>query len=591
MKKKKRLLWQIYPSYLLITIISLVAVSWFASNFLRHFFLDQTASVLETRVRLLEKQIHGYLSPVDKKSVDFICKETEKLSSTRITVILPSGKVVGDSREEPGNMDNHADRPEVIDALAGNVGNSIRYSETIQQNMMYVAVPLKKSNRIIAVLRTSIPVTSIDEELMTIRIRIALAGFIVALIAAGISLFVSRRISRPLEDMKHGAEYFADGDLSYRLPVPDSEELGGLAVAINRMAAQLDDRIKTVVDQRNELEAVLSSMSEGIIAMDREERIISINQAAARMFNVLPSELLSRSIQEAIRNPKLQQFVKKSLSSGKPAEEDIIFYHDGERIMHIYSSPLCDAKENCIGTLLVLNDVTQLRRLENMRSDFAANVSHEIKTPLTAIKGFVETLRNGAVENPEEVGRFLGIIEKHVNRLVAIIEDLINLSRIEQKDERAEIKLEKSRIKHVIQTAIQVCQAEADMKNIKIDLACEEEISARIDPPLLEQAFVNLLDNAVKYSETKSMVQVKAIVTNTEVVISFQDHGIGIAEKHLPRLFERFYRVDKARSRKLGGTGLGLAIVKHIINAHGGHITVESTPGKGSTFVVHLPRG
>jgi two-component system phosphate regulon sensor histidine kinase PhoR len=253
------------------------------------------------------------------------------------------------------------------------------------------------------------------------------------------------------------------------------------------------------------------------------------------------------------------------------------------------SSPLLDANKEHIGTLVVFNDVTHFRRLENMRRDFVANVSHEIKTPLTAIKGFVETLHQGSVDNPEEADRFLGIINKHVDRLSAIIEDLLSLSRIEQEDEGKIIKLEEGYVNDVFQSAIQICRSKAEEKNITIRPVCNEPISAKFDTTLLEQAVVNLLDNAIKYSEPKSTILLKAQRNNSEIRIRVEDQGIGIAKKHLPRLFERFYRVDKARSRKMGGTGLGLAIVKHIAQAHGGRITVESTLGVGSVFTIHLP--
>ncbi len=590
MKKKKRLLWQLYPSYLLITLISLLAVSLFASSAFREFFLERTAADLKSRAHLLEKQVGNYIAPLDEMSVDSICKSAGRQSSIRITVILPSGKVVGDSEEAPENMNNHADRFEVAEALLGNVGTSDRHSSTLRQDMMYVAIPLEKNNEVIAVLRTSIPVTSIYDELKSIQIKIGFGYLLIALFAAGVSLFISKRISRPIEEMKKGAEQFACGDLAYRMPAPDTQEMGGLAEAMNQMAAHLDDRIKTAIKQRNELEAVLSSMKEGVIAIDRDEKIISINQAAARMFKSNSSDLEQRSIQEVIRNHELQKIVKSVLGSGDHAEGDIVLYQDEESILNIQTTSLRGEGEDFIGILIVLNDVTRLRRLENMRKEFVSNVSHEIKTPLTAIKGFVETLSHGAIENPDEAKRFLNIIEKHVNRLVSIIEDLMHLSVIEQRDKSKGINLEKGHIGSVIKTAIQVCQTKAEAKKIKVNLICHEDISAKIDTQLLEQAVVNLLDNAIKYSNEGGLVQVEAIITDTEVCISFKDHGIGIPKEHLPRLFERFYRVDKARSRKLGGTGLGLAIVKHIVQTHGGYVTVESKPGKGSNFIIHLPK-
>jgi len=589
MKKKKRLLWQLYPSHLLITLISLLAVSLFASSAFREFFLERTAADLKSRAYLLEKQIEYFISPLDEMSVDSICKAIGEQSFTRITVILPSGKVVGDSEKAPENMDNHADRFEVAEALSGNLGTSIRYSRTLRQDMMYVAIPLENNNEVIAVLRTSIPVTSIYDELRSIQIQIGFGGLLIALFAAGVSLFISKRISRPIEEMKKGAEQFARGDLTYRMPAPDTEEMRGLSEAMNRMAVQLNDRIKTAIKQRNKLEAVLSSMDEGVIAIDRDEKILSINQAAVRMFKSNPYNLEQRSIQEVIRNHELHKIIKKAISNGEHLEGDVVLYQDEESILNVQTTLLLDEGENFIGILVVLNDVTRLRRLENMRKEFVSNVSHEIKTPLTAIKGFVETLSQGAMENPGETKRFLNIIEKHVNRLVALIEDLMHLSVIEQKDKSEGITLEKGHIRSVIKTAIQICQAKAEAKKIKINLICPEDISAGIDPPLLEQAAVNLLDNAIKYSEAGGLIRIEAITTDTEVSISFKDYGIGIPKEHLPRLFERFYRVDKARSRKLGGTGLGLAIVKHIVQTHGGYVTVESNPGEGSNFVIHLP--
>jgi two-component system phosphate regulon sensor histidine kinase PhoR len=390
--------------------------------------------------------------------------------------------------------------------------------------------------------------------------------------------------------MKKSAEHFAAGDLSHRLTPPETEEMGGLADAMNQMAAQLNDRIETIIRQRNQLETVLTSMLEGVIAIDTEERIVSINQAAARLFENEAPNCQGKSIQEIIRSPALQQFIRKALNSKSPSEEDITVFQNEERVIDVKGSPLLDANQNQIGTLVVFHDVTQLRRLENMRRDFVANVSHEIKTPLTAIKGFVETLQQGNVEKAHEKERFLSIIQRHVDRLNAIIEDLLALSRIEQEHERQEIEFEPVKIADVLQAAIQLCLPKADEKNIRINLDCGKNTTAVFDPTLIEQAVVNLLDNAIKYSKPESSVVVKSHQQNDHMIISVQDHGIGIAQKHLPRLFERFYRIDKARSRDMGGTGLGLAIVKHIAQAHGGQVSVESKLGEGSLFSIHLPQ-
>ncbi len=590
MKKRKRLLWRLFPSYLLITLISLLAVSWYASEAMRQFFLDQTATDLKARAALLEKQITGFLAPLDADAIDSICKEAGRLSATRITVILPNGTVVGDSRETPNLMDNHANRPEIMTALAGQPGQSLRFSNTLMQRMLYVALPIRDRQRNLAVLRTALPATAVEAEIRSIQLKIALGGCIIALLAAGISWVISRRISQPIEQMKKSAEHFAAGDLDHRLTSPETEEMGGLADAMNQMATQLNDRIETIISQRNQLETVLASMLEGVIAIDTEERIVSINQAAAGLFENEPENCQGKSIEEIIRSPALQQFIRKALSNKNPSEEDINVFQNEERVIAVKGSPLLDAGRHQIGTLVVFHDVTQLRSLENMRRDFVANVSHEIKTPLTAIKGFVETLQHGKVDKAEEKDRFLGIIQKHVDRLNAIIEDLLALSRIEQEDENKEIQFELVKIADVFQAAIQLCRPRAEEKSIRMDLDCEKDTTAMFDPTLIEQAVVNLLDNAIKFSDPESTIQVKSHHQDDQMIISVQDHGIGIAQKHLPRLFERFYRVDKARSRNMGGTGLGLAIVKHIAQAHGGHVSVESKLGEGSRFSIHIPQ-
>jgi two-component system phosphate regulon sensor histidine kinase PhoR len=487
-------------------------------------------------------------------------------------------------------MDNHATRQEIAGALANGKATSRRFSNTLQQNVVYAAVAVKRDSQPIGVVRAAIPLARMEAQVARIRTEFWVIGGIVALLALGVTLAISRQYGRKMDELKQGAARLAEGDLTHRLAIPDSEELAGLAESLNRMAAQLESRMQTVVSQRNQLEAVLSSMLEGVIAISRDERIISVNQAAARWFDINAEKVRGRSIPEAIRNLAIQKFVTRSLKSRTPVEDDIAVYQNGERILNIKSAPLLDMGPEPIGMLIVFSDVTQLRRLEDMRRDFVANVSHEIKTPLTAIKGFVETLHQNTIETPEETQRFLGIISKHVDRLNTVIEDLLMLSRIENEGERGDIKNEKTRLRDIFQNAIQICRPRADEKGIRIELAVDEGLSAMVDPVLLEQAVVNLLDNAVKYSDPEKTVRIEARTVDHEIQIQVRDHGIGIEKKHLPRLFERFYRVDKARSRALGGTGLGLAIVKHIAQAHGGHVTVESRLGEGSLFTIHLPR-
>ncbi|MBW1902653.1 MAG: PAS domain-containing protein [Deltaproteobacteria bacterium] len=590
MVRKRRLFWQLYPSILLITLMSVAAVTWFASRSLKQSFIDQYESDLEARARLLKEQFLKHLTSPEKRGIDLLCKEIGAPAATRITVISPSGEVLGDSEEDPLDMDNHMDRTEVINAFTNGVGMSIRYSRTLQKDMMYVGVTLEDNSGVMGVIRTSIPLAAIDETLGSIRKKIVVGGIVISFFVAIISLLVSRRISRPIEEIRKGAECFARGELERRLPVFNSEEIGGLSETMNQMASELHERINTIMQQRNELDAVLASMVEGVIAVDMEERVISMNKAAAQIFGCNVNDIQGRAIQEVVRDTALLEFVTTALYSREPVEKDIVTHDESEKLLSGHGTVLYDAENNRRGALIVLHDVTRLLKLENIRRDFVANVSHEMKTPVTAIKGFVETLQDGAIINPSDVTRFLEIIKKHADRLEAIIEDLLALSRIEQDAEREEIVLTEGSVRDLLLAAIQSCDVIAQAGKIRIELSCSEQIRSEFDAGLLEQAMVNLIDNAVKYGNDNGVVQVKAIETDGEVVINVRDNGRGIDKHHIPRLFERFYRADKARSRKLGGTGLGLAIVKHIIQTHGGQVTVESAPGEGSTFSIHLPR-
>jgi two-component system phosphate regulon sensor histidine kinase PhoR len=590
MTKRIKLLWRLFFSYVFITLGGLLAVGWYTIYSLEHFLLDQVAADLEDRARMLENQVSPYLDFKEGAAIDAICKQAGSTSNTRFTVILPNGTVLGDTRETPQHMDDHSNRPEIAAALANGIGRSIRFSTTLQQVIFYVAVRAERNLQPIAIIRAALPTAEVEKQLTAIRFEILLMGLIIAVLSLGVTLAISRQFSQRINELKLGASRLAEGDLEHRLAMAESEELAGLAESLNRMAAQLESRMQTVISQRNQLEAVLSSMLEGVIAVNREERIISINPAAARWFDIDAEKIRGLSIQEAIRNLGIQRFVARALDSREPVQDDIVVFQNGERVLNIKSTPLLDIGPKPIGMLIVFSDVTQLRRLENMRRDFVANVSHEIKTPLTAIKGFVETLHQGIVENPEEAQRFLGIVAKHVNRLNSIVEDLLMLANIEEERESRALKREKTRLRDIFQNAVQICRPRADQKRIQIEITGDEAVTAHVDPVLLEQAVVNLLDNAIKYSNPDKAIQVEAIHNPHEILIRVQDHGIGIEKKHLPRLFERFYRVDKARSRALGGTGLGLAIVKHIAQAHGGHVTVESTLGEGSIFSIHLPR-
>lgn len=609
----KRLLWQLYPSYLLITLIAMVAVTWYASQSYRNFYLDEIAGDLEARAHLAGCRIESQNGDPasadwasDPESVQMTCRELGEKSATRITVVALDGTVIGDSEENPKRMDNHAGRPEISDACDGRTGASTRYSYTLKQNMMYVAVPLRTNGEIAGVVRASIPVSSVDVALNSMNVKIAIGGLLIAALAAIVCLFVSRRISRPLEEMRLGAERFASGDLDHRMSVPGSLEIGSLAEAMNQMAQNLDERMRTVITQRNEQEAVLASMVEGVLAVDNDECVINMNGAAGKMLGVDPAAALGKTIHEVVRNTELHRFVSKAFSGKEPIESEIFLGDAERRLIQAHGTALrADAVDterrgdalaagsgqrpvDRFGALVVLNDITRLHQLENVRREFVANVSHELKTPITSIKGSVETLLDGGGDDPLDTRRFLEIIQSHADRLNAIIDDLLSLSRIEQEKKVGMLTLESSDVRGVLDSAARLCEARASDKKVLLTVDCDEDLLAMMDRRLLEQAVVNLVDNAIKYSAEGATVSVDGAADGDGVAINVRDSGCGIAHEHLPRLFERFYRVDKARSRKLGGTGLGLSITKHIVSVHGGSVSVKSEVGRGSVFTIHL---
>jgi len=588
--RELRLFWQVFWAYLAIMIVVIVGLGLYALHEARRFYIDRQSNELETAAWLCADRFAELVRAERWSEVQTVCEELGQRLSMRITVILPSGKVVGESLEPPERLDNHADRPEIIEAHGGAVGRSFRFSNTRGEELMYVAVPLKREDQVAAVVRTAVPVQSVAQTLRQVQLRIGLAGLAATALVAASSVFVARRIVRPLEIIRDGAERFARGDLDHRLPVYGADEVKMLAESMNRMAQEMHLRMETIISREYEHEAVLSSMDEGVLAIDHAGRILSLNAACGVLLGVEPEKVRGRLIHEVLRTYQLLRFVERTLVSSACVEEDLELRHPENRWIHAHGTLLHDAAGNKIGALIVLHDVTRLRHLENVRRDFVANVSHELRTPITSIKGFVETLLAEELADKETSLRFLRIVLKQADRLDAIINDLLLLSRIERGTEEHSIALDREPILPVLCAAVEMCECKARDKQIHVQVECGEELSASINGPLLEQAVVNLLDNAIKYSSPGSCVRIAASADAEHVVIQVQDEGCGIEAKHLPRLFERFYRVDKARSRELGGTGLGLAIVKHIVAAHRGTVDVESTIGRGSTFSIRLPK-
>ncbi len=591
MKKKTKLIRQIFPAFLVIIVLSLSAVASYSTSYFKTFFLENSEKDLMIRATLLKNKFSDILEadPQNLRYIDDQCKDIGNKTGTRVTIILPSGAVIGDSFGETDLMENHLTRPEIMAAFKGDAGISRRYSSTLDKSMMYIALPVIKNEQIIAVVRTALSVTVIDDKIRSVRNSIFLAMLATILIAGVVSLFVSRYVTRPIEEMKKNAAEFAKGNLSRRIAAPDSEELSELAVVMNQMAESLDEKIKAFENRSRELEAVHTSMQEGVIAIDKDQRIITINQAAAKIFGFDARDLKNRYILEVARTLEFQKFIQNALETHEPVEEDILIAGDEDLILNIHSSALYNTHNQRMGTLIIFHDITRIRRLEKMQKDFAANVSHELKTPLTSIKGFIETLQEIiSANNTKEAGKFLDIIEKNVNRMVALINDLLSLSRLERL-QGTPILFEHHNLASLICGAVNSCESGIQAKNITLNVDCPEDMTLLADPLLMEQAILNLVDNAVKYSPENSVIDISVKKSDVFTNIIVEDNGCGIEKEHLPKIFNRFYRVDRSRSREDGGTGLGLAIVKHIVQYHNGKIDVQSARNKGSAFKISIP--
>ncbi|MEI7435533.1 MAG: ATP-binding protein, partial [bacterium] len=475
-------------------------------------------------------------------------------------------------------------------ALAGQTGKAVRFSDTMRRTLMYLAVPVWSDGKVVAVARVSLPLSMVGWTLQSVYRQILFGGLMVAILFAVVAYYLARRISRPLDEMRITAEQLAHGDLRARVALPKGAEMQSLARTLNQMAAQLSERMDTITRQSDEQKAVFASMVEGVLAVDGDGRILDLNLAAARLLDLAPEQVRGRSMQVAVRNIELQKFIAGTLAVGDPAEAEIVLYGNEERFLQLHGTALTNPSGQKIGALVVLNDITRIKRLETVRRDFVANVSHELKTPITALRGCVETLSDPAQRNPDDDKRFMSMMGRQVERLSAIVEDLLSLSRIEHDAEHKRIPLESGTVCDLLRRAAQSFARTAAAKEIDVAVECHGDVAAPINAPLLEQAVGNLIDNAIKYSGERTQVVVSGTVNGNDIEIQVSDKGPGIEKKHLARIFERFYRVDQARSRSLGGTGLGLAIVKHIALAHGGSVAVASTPGQGSAFTIRIPR-
>ncbi|MGB0453093.1 MAG: ATP-binding protein [Bacteriovoracaceae bacterium] len=593
--RKKRLFYQLFPSMLGMSLIGVCTILAISHYTFKNFFFEQTIKRLREANTAYREDLKKAIIANDIYELKQLSIKTGHIVSGRVTVINPKGQVLFDTHKESFLMDNHLERPEIQDAKNYNYGQKTRVSRTLNEELLYVAESIKDSNqKIVAYLRSSVPTVSLQNKLNEYYVQVLWFVVILLFVLTFVTWVISQKISRPIEHMTNHAQNINEGDL-FDLDLKGlspSVEIISLTQALYKMSKKIKKQFKKIQSQKEERESVFSSMVEGVISIDLKGKIFHWNQAACRLFEVNQTQnLKGRNVDDVFQNDRVIELYKKILDRNEIIEE--IIYLENGRVLQAHGTLLSTPIKPKLGVLFVFNDITKIRELESHRKDFVANVSHELRTPLTAIQGFMETLIDDSDNvDPEMQRKFLGIIKKNTDRLRQIIEDLLALSQFEKDSENTSLSFEVQDVVPVITNSIQINEIKASRKNIRIvfDPKDSSEFVTKVNAHLLEQAISNLIDNAIKYSPIKTSVSVEIKQTAQDIIISIKDQGSGIGEEHLPRLFERFYSVDKARSREMGGSGLGLSIVKHIILAHDGEVNVESEIGKGTRFVITIPK-
>ena len=512
--------------------------------------------------------------------------ETMAAGGVRVTVITAEGLVLTDSQSDPSTMENHAGRPEIRDAFAKGDGQSIRHSVTVKSDLLYYAVRLSPAGAPPVVLRFALPLQTVDQAIWEFRRRLWLASLVMLLVTGTASLLISRSFADRVDNLTKFSLRVAQGDFRPIEADRSGDALDSLAVSLNQTAAQLDRTIRTLTEERNLSSAILGSMVEGVAVVSSSERLLFTNAGFAEILDLDVPPQSGSALVEVVRQTELIEAVREVLKGEPRVETEIV---TGTLRQHFFAVTVASVRAaQTSGAVIVLHDITDLRKLERVRRDFVANVSHEFKTPLTAIQGFAETLLAGALDDPLNRLRFLEIILEHSRRLARLTDDLLKLSKMDA--DRLELEVRRLSVSQFVESCIETTQRPAAEKDLRISVNLQQSLpDIAADRRRLAEVLQNLLDNAMQYTAAGGQIMVSASADDSEVTFTVSDTGIGIPKADQPRIFERFYRVDVARSREVGGTGLGLSIAKHLVEAHGGRIWVESEVGQGSQFRFTVP--
>jgi two-component system phosphate regulon sensor histidine kinase PhoR len=551
-------------------------------NSTRNSQLDNLRTQLENEARITaEASLSTFLG--QGGHLDTLAKKLGMEIDARVTIIALNGTVLGDSQEDPATMENHATRPEVIDALASGLGESTRYSITLGVRMMYVAVPITDQSNIVGVARVALPLVAVEGLISRVTLIVILATVVTAALAIVAAALIARATTRPIREITKASKRIAAGELGQKIPIRTRDETGQLAQAFNEMSLSLNKLVGDISTERTKLQTVLSNMADGVIMTDAQGRVVMANQAAERLFNFQEKDAIGMPLIEAVRDHEAHEILKLCLSTSQTQSSQ---FESGvsKRFLRAIAIPI--AQGGLSGPLLLFQDLTELRNLQTMRRELVGNISHELRTPIAGIKAMVETLRGGAIDDKEAAIDFLTRIDNEVDRLAQMVSELTELSRIETG--RAELRMSPVNLNLLVQEVIAQLNTLAQRQPVAItaDLVTDLPI-IKADRDRIRQTLTNLAHNAIKFNHPGGRVTIATKVDGESVTVSVSDTGIGISKEDLPHVFERFYKVDKARPT--GGSGLGLAIAKHVVQAHGGRIWARSEEGTGSTFSFSLP--
>lgn len=591
MMGSKSLKFKLVLSYLLVIFISFGFIAFYLDRNLEENAVQDIKKSLLNQGYLIESQlISQNAKKQDPAHLEALVQEIAPKIGCRISIIDDQGRVLADSERTPEEvllMDNHAQRPEIRTALEGRIGESTRYSSTLKIDMLYLTIPLRQKDSLTTgALRLALPLESVRRMLLVIRKSIILSVSFALGLAFVLGSLLAAGIVKPLRKIINVSRRFSAGDFAHKIFYESDDEIGELAATLNKMAQEIEDKVRQTSIQNQHLKAILYSMIEGIVVVDKDARIVSLNPPAETIFNIDSRGVDGRLLIEAIPNNEISSIISDVLKGGVSASKEITLVWPLQRVFQLNASPIF-VNNSVAGAVAVIHDITEIRRLEVMRRDFVANVSHELKTPLTSIKGFVETLLEGALEDKKNKRHFLEIIREHVDRLDNLVNDLLSLSHLESR----EIRLDKKEfdLRGLADESLAGFKSQIKKKALEVTNDLPSGLSVKADRNRIEQVLINLIDNAVKFNNNNGRIKVYCEESSGQLKVFVEDTGAGIPAKDIPRIFERFYRVDKARSRELAGTGLGLSIVKHIVELHGGSAGVESTEGLGSRFWFTLP--